>query len=134
MVLAIYIIMPFFLKPMCQILQGVTDSKRLIYFYSLEIAIGLGISLYYFVVSYLEKITINWKDILKMFGAFLLLSIATLPNYFVQYMFGEQVFTKTWEIKGFTQYHRLLVYMNFIIPFLIYFLLQRIFPYAIIRL
>ena len=125
-ILPIFLIIPFFLEPMCTILQGVTDSKRLIYLYSIETGIGLGISIYYFVEFILKKEYRNIKvlDILKMIGGFLLLNISTLPSYFVQYMFGFKIETSNWEIKGFTQYHRMVIYLNFIIPFIIYGLLH----------
>ena len=120
-----YLIVPFFLQPMCTILQGVTDSKLLIYLYSLEVAIGLGISLYYLVLSIIEKDKIDYKDILKMIGAFVLLSLFTMPNYIPQYMFGFVLKTNGWKIKDFTQYHRMLLYGNIIIPGAIYFALKN---------
>jgi len=124
-VVPFYIIQPFFLEPMCTILQGVTDSKMLIYLYSVENAIGLGISSYYLFNSILEKEKVNYQDILKMFLAFILLSIFTMPNYFPQYFFGFKLETNGWVIKKFTQYHRLMIYGNIIIPFAIYFFLQK---------
>ncbi len=122
--LPLFIIQPFFLEPMCTILQGNLESKRILYLYGLETGIGMGLSLFYFVSSFKEKIEINYKDILKMIGAFFLLSLATLPNYFVQYMFGFQVNTASWIIKDLNSYHRFFIYLNFIIPFVIYFFLQ----------
>lgn len=124
-VVPFYIIQPFFLAPMCTILQGVLDSKLLIYLYSIENAIGLGISSYYLVISIIEKEKINRQDIWKMFLAFILLSLFTMPNYFPQYMFGFKSSTNTWVIKEFTQYHRILLYGNLIFPFAIYFFLQK---------
>ena len=120
-----YVLVPFFLKPMCTILQGVTDSKLLLYLYSVEIAIGMGISLYYLITSLIEKEKVNYKEILIMFGAFVLLSLFTMPNYFPQYMFGFILRTNGWKIKGFTQYHRWLLYGNIILPAAIYMSLKN---------
>ena len=120
-----YVLVPFFLKPMCTILQGVTDSKLLLYLYSVEIAIGMGISLYYLITSLIEKEKVNYKEILIMFGAFALLSLFTMPNYFPQYMFGFILRTNGWKIKGFTQYHRWLLYGNIILPAAIYMSLKN---------
>ena len=125
-ILPIYIIIPFFLEPMCTVLQGVTESKRLLYYYSIECGIGLGIASFYFVKGFKEKEEIgNVKDIFKMIGAFLLLNLATMPTYFIQYMFGYKAEISLWEIKGFTQYHRVFLYMNLIFPLAIYSLLQN---------
>lgn len=120
-----YIIQPFFLSPMCTILQGNLDSKLILYLYSLENALGLGVSLFYLVTSIQNKELPTKKDVLKMILSFLALSIFTMPNYIPQYLFGFQVSTNTWEIKGFTQYHRMFLYCNLIFPFLIYFFLQK---------
>ena len=120
-----YVLVPFFLKPMCTILQGVIDSKLLLYLYSVEIAIGMGISLYYLITSLIEKEKVNYKEILIMFGAFTLLSLFTMPNYFPQYMFGFILRTNGWKIKGFTQYHRWLLYGNIILPAAIYMSLKN---------
>ena len=120
-----YIIQPFFLSPMCTILQGNLDSKLILYLYSVENALGLGVSLFYLVTSIQNKELPTKKDILKMILSFLALSIFTMPNYIPQYLFGFQVSTNTWEIKGFTQYHRVFIYGNLIFPFLIYFFLQK---------
>ena len=120
-----YIIQPFFLSPMCTILQGNLDSKLILYLYSVENALGLGVSLFYLVTSIQNKELPTKKDILKMIFSFLALSIFTMPNYIPQYLFGFQVSTNTWEIKGFTQYHRVFIYGNLIFPFIIYFFLQK---------
>ena len=119
-----YIIQPFFLQPMCTILQGNLDAKLILYLYSLENAIALGVSLFYLVKSIIEKEVPSKKDVVSMIFAFLALNIFTLPNYFPQYMFGMVLATNTWIPKDFTQTHRILIYFNLILPFVIYYFLQ----------
>ena len=123
-ILPILIIQPFFLEPMCTILQGVTESKRLIYMYSLETAFGLGIALYTLVSSFMDKEYVKVLDIPKAILGFALLSIATMPTYFIQYMFGYQNSTKLWEVLDFSPYHRIVFYGNIILPFFIHFFLK----------
>lgn len=119
----VFILNLIFIQPICQILQGPKQVSPLLLMYLIEIAIGLAISLLSIIQNVKEKI--KWLDVLKMIGAFCVLSIFTLPNYFLQYMFGFLKVTNTWNIVDFSPYHRYVLYGNIIIPFIIYFVLKN---------
>ena len=96
--------------------------------YIIETTISLGLCIYYFFIDFNEKN--NWKEILSMLGLFLLMLIPALPTYFVQYMFGYS--NAAIEIKELTVYHRIFIYLGFIIPFSLYFALRNK-PQEVIR-
>ncbi len=118
----IFLLELIFNKQICIILEG-EYGFFLPTFLAIESALGFSLSLYYLITTFKESNT--KKDILKMFITFILLSMFCMPNYFLQYVFGQPLLTLSWSIKNFTPYHRFVFYGNIVFPFLIYFLLRK---------
>ena len=91
-------------------------------FYILEMALCLTLSINTLIETIkLGKITI--KQILLTMGIFLLLMIPTLPTFFLQMMFGTVKMTIV--VKKLTFAHRIFIYLAFIIPLVLYFVLRH---------
>lgn len=109
------------LKTIITLFVGRFELSVLLVCYILEIVFGVILSCYYLINDFKEKN--SYKDILLMIGIFLVMLIATLPGYFVQYVFGYG--NSLIKIKDFGVYHRIFIYIGIIVPFILYFMLRK---------
>jgi len=94
------------------------------------LAIEIGIIVSYTFVVFMEngKFRSEKSDLIALLfiiGALL----STMPIFMLEGLFG--VYTIPEEIKGFSQSHRILLYLAFIIPFVLYVILRRCKPQTI---
>ena len=121
-----------------QICALLTDNNAVILKIMLivESSLGIIISLYNLIKYYLLKeykstdaVLYNksskekFLEIIKIIGVFVVLLIPSLPSYFVQFMFGYG--RETIIIKEISFAHRVFLYIGFIIPMILYFLLRN---------
>ena len=109
------------IKPIITLLQGSFNFSLLIIVYILECLIGLALSVYYFIKDFKDKNT--YKTILIMVGILLLLMLASMPNYTIQYLFGNG--NIAYRVKDITVEHRLFLYVGIIAPVVMYFTLRN---------
>ncbi len=111
----------FLLKPSVLLLTG-QDNTLLTVLLIIEEALGLVISIYYYVKEFKTE-EINYKSILVSLGIFGAMMLASMPVYFPQFVFG---LTKLQMIpKSLTPAHRILLYGNILFPVALYFLLRN---------
>lgn len=95
--------------------------------YGLESGVTLSLVGYYWIKAITEK-DIPLIKTLKEAGLFALALVlalaAALPNYWIQFFFGVNAYTCN-NIKGFTLFHRLIIYGAIIVPFIFYFALKK---------
>lgn len=121
MVIPIFVFKLSFLFPITVLLQGNFDAKFLPILLIVESLLGIVIGIYYIVQDRKDKNT--YRTILGMFLIFALLLIASLPSYFVQFMFGYA--NPTIIAKDISFAHRILIYIGIIAPFVLYFTLRN---------
>lgn len=121
LVVPICLINIIFIKPIMMLFVGEFEISVLLICYILEIVISAILGVYNFVIDFKEKN--SYKDILIMFGVLVLMMIASLPGYFVQFTFGYG--SSLIYIKDFGFYHRLFIYASIIIPVVSYFALRN---------
>lgn len=117
----IYLLNLVLLNPIVLLLEGISSSKMLITVYTIEIIVGMIIGVYYFVKDLKHKVSV--KDILFMLGIFVLLMLASMPSYLPQFIFGFAKLNA--QIKGFTFYHRLFMYISILFPVVLYFSIRN---------
>lgn len=124
--LAKYICFPIFLVsliliyPIITLLLGKFEISILLITFIIETIIGLVLSAYNFITIKEQN---SKKDILFMFLAFLAMMIASLPGYFMQFVFG---FVKlAINSKELSSFHRGLLYGAIIVPVVLYFFLRN---------
>lgn len=103
------------------LLQGHDNISWLVVFYLIEIILGLVLSIYSFMYDNVGKIT--FKQIGIAVGAFLLMMIATLPGYFVQFVFGYG--NPTIIVNDISFAHRVMIYIAVVVPVALYFILRK---------
>ena len=90
---------------------------------ALLIAIELGIMLPYGAIVLLENgFKVSKSDAIG-FVYIIFMLLATMPSYTLQALFGYSSYTV--RVKAFELPHRIVLYMSFIIPFLLYLLLHK---------
>lgn len=110
-----------FFYPICGMLQGDEHLSWLVGLYGAELGLELAFCVYYWIKEpTFEK---NILAVLKFIGVFLLLSIATMPPYELQFFFG---YVKgTFIVDEFSPIHRAILYGAIITPVIIYFSLRN---------
>ena len=116
-----YILGLIFSSKISFLLSGKTGFSVLLLCLILEASLGLIISGYYFIIDFKEKI--NFKELLIAGGIFILLLIPAMPNYFPQMVFG--LGRKTLDFRNITPEHRLMLYVNVVVPVTLYFSLRN---------
>ena len=117
----VFILNLIFCCPIITLLQGTLKFSLLFVVYIIENLIGLLISVYYFIKDIKDKN--NYKTILLMFGILLLLMIAAMPNYTLQYLFGNGNIAL--KVKDITAEHRMFLYVGIVVPVIMYFILRN---------
>lgn len=109
------------LKPILILLQGHAGTSVLSIVLPIELGIGLGMYIYYWLIDYKDSMKI--KDILKALGILCLMLLPAMPAYIPQFIFGYV--KASLMVKEITFIHRIFIYGNFIIPVSIYFGLKK---------
>lgn len=90
-------------------------------FYSITSALALALALYVFIREGAFKIT--KKEFLQFLGALAPVLIVTMPAYILHVWFGYV--NPTIQVDDLNFYHRVAIYLMFIIPTIIYFMLRK---------
>lgn len=110
-----------FMIPTFQLFQNSLNTSVLTIIYPIELGIAFGISLYYTIRYWKEKI--RGKQVLKILLLFACLLIASMPSYLPQFLFGY--IKATILLKKITIAHRVVVYGAFLVPTILYFTLRN---------
>lgn len=91
---------------------------------TLLMGIEIGMVIAYCFVVFMENdyFKIKLKDLTGLIYIVGML-LATMPGYMIKALFGES--SLQYQVKDFTQYHRMVLYISFILPILLYFLLCK---------
>ena len=119
--LPIYLLNLLMLSSIMILFVGNNNTSVLLVCYLLESMLGIILSIYY--ILHDRKMKTNVKEVLMTFGILLLMMIASLPSYFVQFAFGYG--KDTIVVKDISFYHRILIYIGIIVPFILYFALRN---------
>ena len=125
--LARYITLPIYLfnliliQSIMILFVGNKQISLLFVCYLAEIVLGIALSIYYLIKDC--KIKTSIKEIAIAIGVLLLMMIASLPAYFIQFVFGYG--RNTIIPKDISFYHRVLIYIGIIIPIILYFTLRN---------
>lgn len=117
----VFILNAIMLPAIMTLFVGDSKASLLLICYILEIVIGIILGIYNIVINI--KVKTNYKEILAMFGIFLLMLIASMPSYFLQIVIGDG--TRDMIVKDLTPYHRIFIYLAIIIPTCLYFALRN---------
>lgn len=106
---------------------GKWEDFAAVVLYGLETGVTVSLVGYYWVKAIINKdipLIRNFKDA-GLFGLCLILAIAAAtPNYTLQFFFGVNAW-KCDLIKGFSLWHRVVIYGAIIMPFVFYFSLKK---------
>ena len=99
------------------------NQKLFLIFFCLEIGLTFILTIKHIVDYILLKEKLKIKTILLMLVVFLCMMIPTLPTFFLQMTFGGV--KKVLDIRNLSFIHRVYLYLAFLIPAAIYFLLRN---------
>ncbi len=109
------------IKPITCLYIGTSSNWVLSLSLIIEGILSLLLSFYYVLKNLNTKY--NYKEVLYSLLVFVLMLIASKPNYTFQFLFGFS--KKTLLIKSLTSIHRIFVYLAIIIPVSLYFFLRN---------
>lgn len=89
---------------------------------AVEAGIMVAYSVYVWLENYKQKI--EKKEIFGFIAGLLIVLLSTMPAYMLKAMFGRLNYSI--EAKSFTLPHRVILYLSFIIPVILYFVLRKL--------
>lgn len=109
------------IKPTVILFQGEFKFTLLLVLLIIEILLGIGLSVYFWIKDYKEKLSV--KHIFATLGILLLLLIPIMPGYFLQFAYGDV--KANLIVLDFSFIHRVFLYGSVVIPIILFFVLRK---------
>ena len=109
------------IKPTVILFQGEFKFTLLLVLLIIEILLGIGLSVYFWIKDCKEKLSV--KHIFATLGILLLLLIPIMPGYFLQFAYGDV--KANLIVLDFSFIHRVFLYGSVVIPIILYFVLRK---------
>ena len=109
------------IKPTVILFQGEFKFTLLLVLLIIEILLGIGLSVYFWIKDCKEKLSV--KHIFATLGILLLLLIPIMPGYFLQFAYGDV--KANLIVLDFSFIHRVFLYGSVVIPIILFFVLRK---------